>query len=92
MTAPDTSPNNTAPASKTVVWVAAAVLAVAVVLNLIIMSRGGRIAAHAWALLIGLAISLPAYFTSNRGTQRLFIGVAMIVVLAGIYGLLTKSF
>ena len=92
MTAPDVNANRTALPSKAVAWVAAAVLVVAIVLNLIIMSRGGRVAAHAWALLIGLGLSLPTYFTSNRGTQRLFIGVAMIVVLAGLYGLLTKSF
>lgn len=92
MTTPDANASNTTLRSKPLAWVAAAVVAIAVVLNLAIMSRGGHVAGHAWALLIGLAIALPAYFTTNRGTQRLFVWAALIAVIAAFVGILTKAF
>ena len=93
MTTPDANAGSTAAASsKSLAWVALAIVVIAALLNLVIMSRGGHVALHAWGLLVGLAISLPAYFTPNRGNQRLFIGVAMIIVLASLYGIFTKAF
>jgi len=90
MTAPQAV--SSARVTKPLNWIALLLVVVALIVNVIRMRSGAHVSVGTWALLCALGASLLASRASDRNTRNVLSGVAILLLLAALYGILRGGF